>query len=317
MTGTAPTQRLGLRGLATTSSARVFLLVTAMAGGALAISLTSLRDLGPGVASPHLPWWGIAIVFLLAEAYPIHLHFRSQAHSLSPSELGLVLGLFLAAPGGLLLGQLCGAAIALLVVRRQRPLKAAFNLAEFAFASCLALLVFHSLDGVGSAGGPVSWLAALAAAGTFALTGVALVSVAIAAHRRGARRRATSRRSPGSRSPAGSPAPASRWPRSSCTRSIRWALALLAAPAAICILPSAPTAPSGGGTSTSTSSTARCARCRTRPSSAPPLRELLGAARTMLSADFAEIILFEAGGEGEVVRSAVGVNGDARRDRAS
>ena len=40
------------------------------------------------------------------------------------------------------------------------------------------------------------------------------------------------------------------------------------------------------------------------------LRELLDAARTMLCAEFAEIVLFEAGATGEVLRTAVGPDGE-------
>jgi diguanylate cyclase (GGDEF)-like protein len=159
---------------------RVALLVAAVTAVAISIYVATLAGLPAPVGNPGVPWWAVALVFFLVEARVVHLHFRSEAHSLSLSELGLVLGLFFMAPGGLLAAQLCGASVALLAVRRQRPLKAAFNLAQFAFSSCLALLIFHTLVGGSNALGPLGWAAALLSVAGASMTGVALVSVVIA-----------------------------------------------------------------------------------------------------------------------------------------
>ena len=158
----------------------VGLLVAAVATATFGLYLATLTGLSAPVDGFGVPWWALAIVFFLAEARVVHLHYRSEAHSLSLSELGLVLGLFSIAPGGLLLAQLCGASLALLAVRRQRPLKAAFNLVQFAFSSCLALLIFHTLVSGSNAIGPIGWAAALVSVAAASMTGVALVSVAIA-----------------------------------------------------------------------------------------------------------------------------------------
>ena len=95
----------------------------------------------------------------------VHLYFRSEAHSLSLSEAGLVLRALLRVaarpdrrPARRRLARAAG-------VPRQRPLKVAFNLAQFALSSCVALLIFRALTDVGDIEGPVAWLAALAAAG--------------------------------------------------------------------------------------------------------------------------------------------------------
>ncbi len=127
----------------------------------------------------RLPWWGLVIAFYLAETLVVHLHFRKQAHTLSPSEVALVLGLFLGSPLGLLVGQLVGAGLALAIQRRQRPIKLAFNLAEQSLCTGLGLLVFHALSVSGSSR-PFAWVAALLAAGAAHVTGLLLVSAVIA-----------------------------------------------------------------------------------------------------------------------------------------
>jgi diguanylate cyclase (GGDEF)-like protein len=150
--------------------------VAGLAGTIYALALAGLD--APGTL--RVPWWTLVLVFLAAEASVVHLHFRSEAHSLSLSEAGLVFGLFFASPFGLISAQLAGGSLALLAFRRQRPLKVAFNLAQFALSSCLALLIFRAFTDVAGADGPLAWLAALAAAGAASVTGVGLVGVAIA-----------------------------------------------------------------------------------------------------------------------------------------
>src|SRR4029079_7343880 len=103
----------------------------------------------PLFATPRLPWWGLAAIFLLAEAFHVHLHFRSETHTLSLSELGVVLGLFLASPDALVCGMGLGSGLALVLVRRQRPLKVAFNVAEFALSVGTAVLAFRATARLG------------------------------------------------------------------------------------------------------------------------------------------------------------------------
>src|SRR5207248_1697783 len=99
----------------------------------------------PGGAS--LPFWGIALAFYVAEAWPVHVHFRKQAHTLSLSEIGLVFGLFFATPLALFAGQFAGSVLALWVHRRQKPVKLAFNLAEQSLCTGIALLLFRAVAG--------------------------------------------------------------------------------------------------------------------------------------------------------------------------
>jgi diguanylate cyclase (GGDEF)-like protein len=158
---------------------RVCVLVAALTLTALATYVTAIRGT-PAIAGPfHLRWWFLVPVFLLAEGYPVHVHFRRETHSLSMSDFALVLALFLAPPSHLLFAQLVGCAAALIFVRRQRPLKIAFNLAQFGFTGCLAILVFRTFVSRGSPYGIAGWAGALTAAGVAAVAGVLLVAVAI------------------------------------------------------------------------------------------------------------------------------------------
>jgi diguanylate cyclase (GGDEF)-like protein len=161
------------------TSVRVWLLIAAVAAGAVALYVSVLAGLPATFYEPRLPWWGLALIFFLAESFPVHLHFRSETHTLSLSELGVVLGLFLAAPGALVLGLICGAGAAFVLVRRQRPLKVAFNVAEFGFSTAVAVVVFRAVTHLGNAHGPVGWIAAAAGAAAFGIVSVTLVATTI------------------------------------------------------------------------------------------------------------------------------------------
>jgi diguanylate cyclase (GGDEF)-like protein len=150
---------------------------------ALAVVLWSavLRRVDPApLVSAGIPWWALALVFYLAEAYVVHVQVRRQAHSISLSEVGLVLGLYVLSPPGLLGAQLAGAAGALLLVRRQRAAKLVFNMAQLSLTTSVAVIVFRSVAGHGDAFGAAGWAGALLAAVAASLTGILLVTVAIA-----------------------------------------------------------------------------------------------------------------------------------------
>ena len=156
----------------------VWLLIAAIAAAATVLSLR-LAGLAP-MMGPRLPWWGLAALFFVAEAFPVHLHFRTETHTLSLSELAVVLGLFLSTPVDLVAGIALGSVLALTLVRRQRPLKASFNVAQFAFSVGIAVLVFREVASLGNPHHVVGWAAATAGAVAFGLLSVLLVTVTIA-----------------------------------------------------------------------------------------------------------------------------------------
>ncbi|HEX9711680.1 MAG TPA: EAL domain-containing protein [Actinomycetota bacterium] len=134
-------------------------------------------DLSP--ARPLIPWAMLAVAFWLAESVVVHLEFRRDAHTFSLSEIPLVLGLFFAAPHVLLLGRLAGSACALLVNRRQPARKIAFNLANFAAQTAVALVVFHMIVPTADPFGPIGWLAAFLATAMADLTATVTVTAVI------------------------------------------------------------------------------------------------------------------------------------------
>ncbi|HEU5477008.1 MAG TPA: EAL domain-containing protein [Gaiellaceae bacterium] len=134
------------------------------------------------VHGPHLQWWTLAVAFYLAEVFVVHLQFRKEAHSLSLTEIGLTFGLLLASPAALLTGQLAGTLVALILNRRrsQRQLvKLAFNIAELPLCSGVALLVFRSLAAPGDSP-PHIWALVLFACAVAHVVGIMLVSAVIA-----------------------------------------------------------------------------------------------------------------------------------------
>jgi diguanylate cyclase (GGDEF)-like protein len=134
------------------------------------------------VPGPQLSWWALALAFCFAEVFVVHLQFRKQAHTLSLTEIGLTLGLLLGAPVALLVGQLVGTLVALVVTRwkSQRQLvKFAFNLAELPLCSGIALVIFRSLARQGDSA-PHVWALVLFACAVAHVLGILLVSAVIA-----------------------------------------------------------------------------------------------------------------------------------------
>ena len=147
----------------TPGTGRIWLLNAALAAAACLLVALVLKDMeGLGSTDIHVPWWALALLFGLAEVFVIHLQFRNDAHSFSLSEIPLVLGLFFSSPWELIAGQALGAGIALLLHRKQPPLKFAFNMSHFAVGTALAAVVFHAIVGDVYPIGPRGWIATLA-----------------------------------------------------------------------------------------------------------------------------------------------------------
>jgi diguanylate cyclase (GGDEF)-like protein len=156
-------------------TAVVAIAATAVFAGAVDRSSTASSVFAPA----FIAFIVLAVLFTLTEAYPIHLHFRGEAHSFSLSDVALVLGLFALAPTELLASQLLGGLVAVVLLRRQRPIKAAFNLAQYALTCSVAIALFQSISSSGDLFGIAGWLAAMAAAVSAAVLGVVVVSLVI------------------------------------------------------------------------------------------------------------------------------------------
>ncbi len=158
----------------------ILALDVAILGGVLLLCVHFISHLEPLDAPLQLRWWMIAIGFAIAEIFVVHVQLQKEALSISLSEVPLVLGLFLAAPFELLLGQIVGAGLALLFHRRQYSvMKLGFNIGLFALQACIALIVFHAVIPMGDPTSWVGWVATFDATLAVDLVGGVMIFVAI------------------------------------------------------------------------------------------------------------------------------------------
>jgi diguanylate cyclase (GGDEF)-like protein len=148
--------------------------------GATAVALF----LGPvdwpkALISHYLPWWSLAIGFLIAERCVVHLHFKRSAHSFSLGDIPLVFGLLFASAHELVIGTLIGTTVVLVLDRRLPLIKLIFNLAQFCVGASLAILVLHTVVPDTSGLGPDVWLGVMLATLASAVFAVLLISVVI------------------------------------------------------------------------------------------------------------------------------------------
>jgi diguanylate cyclase (GGDEF)-like protein len=141
---------------------RVWLFIGILAALAVALYVGVVRHLPATEGLFTVPFVVVALAFYAIEIKVVHLHFRRGAHSFSLSEVPLVLGLFFATPGDVVLAHALAGGAALLIHRRQKPMKLAFNVATFALGTGLAVGLFHLLA-PGGGFGPVQCAAAILA----------------------------------------------------------------------------------------------------------------------------------------------------------
>src|SRR5918912_1127180 len=129
---TMTNSRAGLRrGLRLGTAQRIMLLTAIVAAAAVALFVIVVRTL-PGVPTAvTLPWLLWAATFAACEAFPVHVQWKRESHTFSVSDLVLAAGLCLATPSHLVVAQVLGAGATLLLHRRQRGLKLAFNVAQY------------------------------------------------------------------------------------------------------------------------------------------------------------------------------------------
>jgi len=84
--------------------------------------------------------------------------FYGESHVTTLSEVPLLLGLVFASPGHLLLATLLGTAVGA-IGRRQRPVKATFNVTTRLLETSVAALCFHAVIGHRDPLSTIGWLA--------------------------------------------------------------------------------------------------------------------------------------------------------------
>ncbi len=163
-------------------AAAIWLLIGLIAAATVALYLGIVRDLPSITDGVRVPWWALALGFAATEIFVIHAHIRGSAHTLSLSELPLVVGLLLGAPQELIVAQLVGPVLVLLLVRRSAPVKLAFNVAQFALTATLSVVVLHALIAAPAAIGPGVWTATFLAiaASSIVVAGLVLAAIALA-----------------------------------------------------------------------------------------------------------------------------------------
>src|SRR5829696_6516087 len=139
---------------------RIMLLTASLAAIAVALFVVVVRTLPGAPTALTLPWVLWAVAFVVSEALVVHVQWQREAHTFSMGDLVLAGGLLLATPRELVVAQVLGFAVTLVVQRRQRGIKLAFNVAVSALGGSLATIIFAVLSGPA---GLWDWLAALVA----------------------------------------------------------------------------------------------------------------------------------------------------------
>ena len=154
-------------------------ITTGMLAAAIAIFAVFLRTNTVGDPSQQLSWWMLAIGFILSESLVIHLPVQRDSHTISMSEIPLVLGLALATPLAVIAGRVI-AGIIVLTVRRQPLLKLSFNLALFTLETTVAIAAYRFVLDTAAPSSPQGWLAAMTGIVIAVTVSAALVDIVIA-----------------------------------------------------------------------------------------------------------------------------------------
>jgi diguanylate cyclase (GGDEF)-like protein len=144
--------------------------------GAIAVSAWALPISAP-IGADRLPFWGVGLLFAACELGAVHLRSRRATDSSSLVDLAVVLGLLLATPPDLLLGQLAGTALVL--AWRRRSVELVVRQARTVLGTAVALAVFAALLPAAPVLGLSLWVPALAAALAAAVTRRALFFVGV------------------------------------------------------------------------------------------------------------------------------------------
>ena len=122
-------------------------LVLAMLGAGLWVDTAVLHLFSHADLRLATPFVIAAVAFALGEAVVLHVELGKNTHTVSLAELTLAVSLFFVPTAQLPLARLLGGGVVLVLVRRQRPLKVAFNLALWVLDVAVATAVFHELGG--------------------------------------------------------------------------------------------------------------------------------------------------------------------------
>ncbi len=123
---------------------RIIALGVAMVVAAVPLHALALRADAP-IPPLSLPWWVIAVGFLVSETFSIRIQMKGVGHSASLSEIPLLLGLASASPTGLIVGRLLGSGSALAIRHKSRGERLFFNLSLSYLDSAAGLAIYRGL----------------------------------------------------------------------------------------------------------------------------------------------------------------------------
>jgi diguanylate cyclase (GGDEF)-like protein len=157
-------------------AALIWLYVFALTAVAAVTHVLWVADAQP-FATPHIPWWMLALGFIGAERCIVHLEFHRSAHTISLADLPFALGLVFASGNDLVIGALIGSIVVYGLLRRLPPVKIAFNAVQLWVAANVAIGIVN-LIAVQEALGPMTWIAVYAA--TLVSGAVTVIAIVIA-----------------------------------------------------------------------------------------------------------------------------------------
>jgi diguanylate cyclase (GGDEF)-like protein len=108
------------------------------------------------IATPHVPWWALAVAFAVCERWPVTLRFQRSQQSFSLTDIPLAVALVFAPGAEAIVALVLGTSVAILA-RRQPLIKFCFNLSQFLFTWLLAAIVVHLVSGPDPSFGPRVW----------------------------------------------------------------------------------------------------------------------------------------------------------------
>jgi signal transduction histidine kinase len=157
--------------------------VWCLTGVLVALSLAVLMTADSMTSPPgdiRVPWWMLAAGFAVTEVFVLDVGRARNERWLSLSEVPLVIGLVFSTPATIVAAQALGVAAVLVLYRRQKPLRCAFNVAQRAAATLVAVFVFIPIVHVGGSTWPIVWLAGFAATLSADIVAGILTNAAIA-----------------------------------------------------------------------------------------------------------------------------------------
>ena len=148
------------------------------AAAAAALFVLFVRHYQP-ISEPEIAWWVLAAVVLITERHPVALEFRRSSHSFSLTDVPMTLALVFTSGTHTFAAIMTGTAIALLF-RRLPIVKFAFNVAQFAFVTCVLTVLVHLAADATGGFGALTWASILVATQIGGVLTIAQILTAIA-----------------------------------------------------------------------------------------------------------------------------------------